>query len=322
MSGRLAPSTIAVVPHDPVLNWGELKRFGLDDTLAPPEAVFLDYAQTAWERYKTTIFVVSGILLAQGATIAALVVQGRRRQVAQREAAEQRLEVARLSRVSQLGALSGAITHELNQPLTAILANAEAGLRLLKQTPPDLQEVRDILGDIAEDDRRASKIISDLRSLMEGKRTRHDPVDINEVARDVVRLVESESLIRGVRLVLRFWPRPLVVLGDTDQIKQVILNLAMNGMDAMEEQPERSRLLTVETVRREDGWCTIAFEDEGRGLSGKVAEEAFRPFVSTKPNGLGMGLAICQTIAEAHRGTIGFEARDRGARVVFALPPR
>ena len=321
MLDRLAPSTVVDEPQDAVLNWEELRRFKLDADLVPPGAVLLNYSPTVWQRYWTTIFTVAAVLLAQTVTIAALVVQGRWRQKAQREAAEQRLEVARLSRISQLGALSGAITHELNQPLTSILANADAGYRLLNKTPPDIDEVREILSDIAEDDRRAAKIISDLRSLMDGKQTQHEPLDLNEIARNIASLVKSEALIRGVRLALWNAPQPLIVSGDPEQIKQVVLNLAINGMDAMVNQPQTNRILSIETAQNDDGWYLIAVQDNGDGLSQEVAANPFRPFTSTKSNGLGMGLAICKTIAEAHRGTIGFEPCKKGARVVFALPP-
>jgi C4-dicarboxylate-specific signal transduction histidine kinase len=248
-------------------------------------------------------------------------VQGRRRQAAQRDAAEHRLELARMSRVSQIGALSGAITHELNQPLTAILANAEAGARLLRDPAPDLTEVGEILGDIAEDDRRAAKIISDLRSLMNRRVTDHKPVDLNEVAKVVAGLVQSEALIRGVQISVRLAPRPLVVLGDVEQFKQVVLNLMLNGMDAMAEQPPSTRFLSVTTAERPDGWRVIAVQDSGPGLSDEVADDPFQPFLTTKAKGIGMGLAICRTIVEAHDGTIGFEPCGKGARAVLALPP-
>jgi signal transduction histidine kinase len=316
MADQLEPATIVSVPRATVVDWAQLRRYGLDPDLRPADAILLNYAPTIWERYWKTIVAVFVVMLAQAATIVALIVQGRRRQ-----AAEHRLELARLSRVSQLGELSGAITHELNQPLTAILANAEAGSRLLRMSPPDLGEVAEILSDIAEDDRRASKIISDLRSLMNRKPIDPKPIDLNEVAPAVVSLVQSEAVIRDVRIAFHPAPRPLAVLGDTEQFKQVILNLMLNGMDAMADQPPATRNLTIETGERPDGWRFIAVQDAGPGMPEATADDVFRPFVTTKDNGLGMGLAICRTIAEAHRGTIGFEPCDQGARAVLALPP-
>ncbi|MGI1661973.1 sensor histidine kinase [Palleronia sp. KMU-117] len=322
IAGSLGEGTVISVPHASVLDWAQLRRFGLDPALRPLDAVLLNYTPSVWERYRTTIVAVAAVVLAQSATIAALIVQGRRRQVAQREAAEHRLEVARLSRVSQLGALSGAITHELNQPLSAILANAEAGTRLLRKSPPDLEEVGEILADIAEDDRRAAKIISDLRTLMYRKSIDLRPVDLNDVAKAVTALIQSEALLRDVQILFRPAPQPLLVLGDTEQLKQILLNLILNGMDAMTEASSDKRVLTIETAERPDGWRMIAVEDTGPGLAGAAAKDPFRPFVTTKANGLGMGLAICRTIAEAHNGTIAFAPCDHGARVVLALPPR
>jgi C4-dicarboxylate-specific signal transduction histidine kinase len=124
-----------------------------------------------------------------------------------------------------------------------------------------------------------------------------------------------------VRLDVRLAPQPLTVSGDGKQVKQVVLNLVLNGMDAMGDQPPENRILTMETAEREDGWRTIVIQDSGSGFPDGALQASFQPFISTKPNGLGMGLAICSTIAEAHRGTIGFEPCDKGARAVLALPP-
>lgn len=241
MAGTAGPSSVVPVPKLPLVDWAELRRYGLDPDLLPEEAALIGYDPTIWERYKSVIVAVIAVVLAQTATIAALVIQGRRRQAAQREVAEHRLELARLSRVSQLGALSGAITHELNQPLTAILANAEAGAMLLRRSPPDLDSVAEILGDIAAEDRRAAKIIADLRSLMNRRQVAPYPVDLNTVAQSVVRLTHSEAVMRDVRVILRTAPRPLVVLGDTEQFQQVVLNLMLNGMEAMANQPPDQR---------------------------------------------------------------------------------
>jgi signal transduction histidine kinase len=321
LSGEAAANTVVEVPRSPVIDWNGLTRHGLDPGLLPDDAVLINYEPVFWERYRPLILAVLAVILAQTATIAALVILGRRWRAAQREMADQRLEMARLARVSQLGALSGAITHELNQPLTAILADAEAGAMLLRKSPPDIETVAEILRDIAEEDRRAARIISSLRNLMTRRRVAPVPVDLNDVATSVVRLTQSEAVMRDVRVTLRTAPRPLVVLGDTEQFQQIVVNLMLNGMDAMADQPPETRSLTVECRDMPDGRHAIAVEDTGPGLAAEVVDDPFRPFLTTKDGGLGMGLAICRTIAEAHRGTLDFVPVERGARAVFALPP-
>ncbi len=321
LSGTVTGSTVVPVTRLPVVDWDEFRRYGLDLSLLPDNAVLIDYDPTIWERYRLVIFAVLAVVLAQTATIAALVVQGRRWQASQREVTEQQLELARLSRVSQLGALSGAITHELNQPLTAILADAEAGARLIRRSPPDIEAVAEILGDIASEDRRAAKIISDLRNLMSRRAVEPTPVDLNDVATSVARLTNSEAVMRDVRVTVRTAPRPLVVLGDSEQFRQIVLNLMLNSMDAMNAQTPESRTLTIETARLADGRYAIMVQDNGPGLAREVADDPFQPFVTTKAGGLGMGLAICRTIAEAHHGTLDFVPTARGSRAVLALPP-
>lgn len=314
-------SRLVAVPSVPVVDWLALKRYGLDESLLPDEAVLLNYDPPVWDRYRTEILIVLGVVIAQTATIVALVIQGRRRHAAEVEVTARRLELAQLARVAQLGELSGAITHELNQPLTAILANAEAGSILLKKSPPDLNEIACILRDIAADDQRAANIIASLRKLMRRNEVDPEPVELNAIVKTVECLTRSELLMRGVRLVVRTTSGPLSVLGDPEQFQQVLINLILNGADAMADQPPETRLLTVEASQREDGWRQIVVQDTGPGLSVDVGDDIFRPFVTTKKKGLGMGLAICRSIANAHGGTLAFEEVRRGARIAFALPP-
>ena len=321
LDGGETDGRLVTVPSVPVVDWLALRRYGLDERLLPADAILLNYDPPVWKRYRTEILLVLGVVLAQTATILALILQGRRRRAAEVEVAARRLELAQLARVAQLGELSGAITHELNQPLTAILANAEAGSILLRMSPPNLEEVANILSDIAGDNQRASDIIESLRKLMRHNEVDPEPVDLNAVVRAVERLTKSELLMRGVRLVVHATPGQLNVMGDAGQFQQVAVNLILNGADAMAEQASETRLLVIETAERGDGWREIAVQDAGSGLSEDIRDDPFRAFVTTKDKGMGMGLAICRRIAEAHGGTLAFQDVARGARIVFALPP-
>jgi signal transduction histidine kinase len=305
----------------PVVDWRQLRRFGLDANRLPSETELLFYDPTAWERYRAEILLASTVILLQSATIGALVVQSRRRRRVEGELAEGRLELAHLSRATQLGELSGALAHELNQPLTAILANAEAGRRLIAQEHPDLEEIEAILADIAADDRRAAAIISELRRLMVKGEATMAPVDLVALVDDTLALLRSELVTRQTPVEVRHAAPALEVMGSAPQLQQVVLNLVLNGAEAMAGTPPPDRRLTVETRIRPDGWRELAVRDHGPGVTAEMRQAAFRPFVSTKPGGLGFGLSICRSIAQAHGGTLAFDPEMKdGARVVLALP--
>ena len=309
-------------PTLPVVDWQRFRDFGLDRDLLPANAVLEFYDPSAWERYRWQIMLAAAVIFAQSATIAALAVQGRRRRAAEREVAARQVELAHMSRVAQLGELSGALAHELNQPLTSILANAEAGAEIAARDPVDLEEIAAILADIAEDDRRAAAIIVELRRLMAKGETKLETLDLNRVVVDVIRIVQSELLVRQVTVERQLARAPLPVRANRAQIKQVLLNLMLNAADAMADQPLGTRVVTVSTSPRDDGWRELAVRDQGPGLAVEVAADPFRPFATTKPQGLGLGLSICRTIVQAHGGTLAFDDTvRRGALVVLALPP-
>ena len=308
-------------PVSAMVDWRQIMRFGLDANLLPPDAVTLFREVGAWERYRVQILITLAVILAQSATIAALVVQGRRRRKAEAAAAAGRLELAHMSRVAQIGELSGALAHELNQPLAAILANAEAGERLMAQTPQDLAEVRAILGDIVEDDRRAAAVVSDLRRQIAKRAPDLAELDLNDVVAATLRLAGNEMRMRGVSVETWLERGLLPVRGNKAQLQQVLINLMVNAADTMAGLQTEERRMTIETSLRADGWRELAVRDVGPGVSPEIRDGLFRPFRTTKPSGLGLGLSICRTIAETHRATLDFDfAVNRGARVVLALP--
>lgn len=238
------------------------------------------------------------------------------------ELAEERIELAHLSRASQLGALSGALAHELNQPLTSILSNAEAGTRLLASGTQDLKEIADILQDIAEDDRRAADIIAQLRRLLLKGETTLEVIDLGRLVEATVSLARSELVARQARVEIQTEGGDVRVRANLPQMQQIVLNLLMNALEAMAETPPAERRIVIEVRALEDGWRELAVSDRGRGVTPGMRADAFKPFVSTKPNGLGFGLSICRFIVQAHGGRLGFdETVTRGARIVLSLPP-
>jgi two-component system, LuxR family, sensor kinase FixL len=226
------------------------------------------------------------------------------RKRAELDAQQARQELAHFSRVSTIGALAASMAHELNQPLTGILANAQAGLHLLDASSPDLVEIRNILCDIVEDDKRAREVIRGLRSLLRKDHAPFSLVELNGLIRDVTKLLSSDAIIRNIGVRLELDPDPVFVNGDSVQLQQVVLNLLSNALEAMAECAEDERTITVRTERTEVDTVHVSVDDAGPGLREGTQQLVFEPFYTTKPSGVGMGLAISKSIVEAHGGLI------------------
>jgi len=226
------------------------------------------------------------------------------RRRAEIDADRSRQELAHFTRVSTMGELAASLAHELNQPLTGILTNAQAARRFLDASPPDLAELRSILADIIEDDRRAGEVIHRLRELLSKGEFQLHLLDLNTLIRDVAKLVASDALIRNVTLVFELAPGPLGVSGDRVHLQQVILNLLLNAMEAMAECPGGDRTVVVRTETGVAGTVEVAVRDAGTGLREGTENLVFEPFYTTKSAGMGMGLSIARSIMEAHRGRV------------------
>jgi PAS domain S-box-containing protein len=239
---------------------------------------------------------------------------------AEKEATDQRRQLTHLTRVASLSDFSSAIAHELNQPLTAILANAQAALRFLQRDPPNVGEIRAILDEIADADKRAGLLIHHLRLLMKKGDEEYLPVDMNHLVQDVLDFIRGEFLLRGVEVkttLERVLPQ---VLGDRVQLQQLLLNLVCNACDAMQGRAER-RLLTVSTGQTAEGSVQLTVSDTGPGIAPDRIERVFEPFYTTKDSGLGMGLAICRRIAGAHGGVLSAHSRPgEGATFRLVVP--
>ena len=240
---------------------------------------------------------------------------------AEREAQQQRQLLTHLTRVATLGELSGALAHELSQPLTSILTNAQAALQFLAREPTDLAELREILSDIVDADRRAGEFIHRFRVLLRREETPRQPVDLNEVTSEVLRLLHSELIAHGVTVTTHLAPGLPKVNGDVVALQQVFMNLMINACDAMRLNEALERQVTITTSLDGDGAMRVAIADRGVGLPTDGIERVFEPFFTTKAHGLGLGLVICQSIVAAHGGHLwGTNNADRGATFSFTLP--
>jgi signal transduction histidine kinase len=300
--------------HEPVAN--DTRQTFLTD-LSTGEVV-----SALWREHRPLALAAVGLILLQALLIGGLLVEYRRRQRAQLEARRYLAGMAHLDRRAAMGELTASLAHELNQPLTAILRNAEAARMLLARPDPPLDELRDIVDDIRSDDRRAGDIIRRLRTLLRQHELSPEPVDVNAVAQETVAFVVPDAASKDVRLDVDFSSVPGIVTGDRVHLQQVVLNLLLNGVDAVARVAHGRRRVLVRTACN-DGHVDISVADTGPGFAPDVLPRAFEPFFSTKEDGMGMGLSIARSIVDAHGGRIMATNNDHGgATVRFVLPLR
>jgi len=229
-------------------------------------------------------------------------------------------DLERMQRLTTMGELTASIAHEINQPLAAIVTQREAALRFLTRDKPDLEEVRDALSSITQDGVRAGEVIRGLRALARKSGPQPTRLDIDDVIRQVLVLARGELLRHNVVLHTDLAVGE-PVMGDRVQLQQVLLNLIMNGVEAMRGVTKRAGELTVSSTLAEPDSVLVSVKDTGTGLDPSVAEHMFQPFFTTKPDGLGMGLAICRSIVEAHGGRLWVSpCAPHGADVRFTVP--
>ena len=239
---------------------------------------------------------------------------------AERESGRLRQELAHIGRVSALGELTGSLAHELNQPLTAILNNAEVAQQHLEAEVIDVPKLQDIVSDIVADDKRAAGVIRRLRMMLKKGELEHAPLDVNDVVREVTDLVRNDTILRDIPVHLQLGAALPTVRGDRAQLQQVVLNMVLNGLEATSTSNDRARGLVIRTST--DGKdVVVAVEDSGTGIDMADLDRLFEPLYTTKPEGLGMGLAIARTIVGAHGGELRASNNPGGgATFVFTLP--
>lgn len=237
------------------------------------------------------------------------------------QVAQLRGELAQLGRIDTMGQLASGIAHELAQPLTASLGNIEAAQIHLRRANPDLDELRAIVNDVHADTQRAAEVLDRMRALIRRRSLDKYPVAIDDVFRDVTSLLHSEAIARNVELAIKVDETVPKALGDRVQITQVLLNLTVNAMDAMQNFVTGQRQVTMEARPGTSGGLEVTVTDSGPGIPKQRLEEIFRPLFTTKPGSLGLGLALSRTIVEAHSGRLWAENRDSGGAMLRMTLP-
>ncbi|HRI17598.1 MAG TPA: ATP-binding protein, partial [Burkholderiaceae bacterium] len=236
------------------------------------------------------------------------------------QAEQDRAALRHMTRVSLLGQLSASIAHQLNQPLAAILGNAEAAQQVLAREPVDVREMREICDDIIAADHRAAQVIRRLGALFRRGEPQFASLDVNELVRDTLELTRDDLLARHVRVVEDLAPELPRIDGDRVQLQQMLLNLVVNAGDAMADTAPDEREVTVTTSSVAEG-VRICIADRGPGIAAEDAQRIFDPFWSTKASGMGVGLAICRSIASAHHGDLTATSGAAGGAVFCAVLP-
>jgi signal transduction histidine kinase len=297
-----------------------MQRWGIDERNLPSGSQVLFREPGIWEQYTWQLGLIAGAILVQAALISGLLHERRRRHLAEVESRQRMVELAHLNRYSAAGELTSSIAHELNQPLGSILTNAETAELMLKGPAPNLDEVREILADIRRDDQRASEVIRRLRGMLKKKPFEMIEIDLNETVGEVIGFITAVAHGREVALKSISTSIDLRVKGDPIQLQQVVLNLIINAMDAISGAEAQQREVSV-TTGRSGGAAEIRIGDTGPGIPAEDLKNVFNPFFTTKPQGMGMGLAIVRTIVEAHHGKIFAENQlSSGALFTVTLP--
>jgi signal transduction histidine kinase len=323
LDGRLPSPDKAVfsVPSRCVADLRALQRWSLDEGRLPFGCDIRFADPPLWRRYWWQILVTLAVIAGQATLIMALLAQRRRRRAAEVESRKRFAEMAHMNRRVSMGELSASIAHELNQPLGAIHNNAGAAEMLIKVDPPKLQEVAEILADIKRDDQRASDVIARVRRMMRKTEFEVQDIDLNETIGEAIQIVTADATVKGVSLKVELEPRLAKVRADRVEVQQVILNLALNAIEAMHDQHAEGRRLVVRSKRANGKEAEVSVADSGPGIPGEMLPRIFEPFVTSKSTGMGLGLAISRTIVEAHGGQIRAENSPAGGAVLLFMLP-
>ena len=313
------PSSIVDVVK-PIFNWRQMQRWNVSESNLPVGSEIRFREPTFFEKYRWRAVTLAAALLIQAALIAFLLHERHMRHTAEVESRKRMSELAHINRQATAGELSSSIAHELNQPLGSILTNAESAELILASKSPDLAEVREIISDIKRDDLRASEVIRRMRSLLKRAPFETKEIDLNQIMREAFEFLSLQASARNVAFYLQTSAEALRVKGDHIQLQQVILNLAVNSMDAMARMPY-GRTIIGRTEVNGSASAVVSISDSGPGIPQDKLNEIFDPFFTTKEQGMGIGLSIARTIVLAHNGQIWAENQPGGgAAFHLSLP--
>jgi C4-dicarboxylate-specific signal transduction histidine kinase len=312
---RMHPPTASLCAVD----WRAMKHWNIPLARVPKDCAIEFRELSFWDRYRKQAIAIGIVLLIQTALIIALFLQRHRRQLAELELSHQRMQLVHAARLATVGELSASIAHEINQPLAAILINAEAGKSLIKSGGARMEELHEILTSIRDDDVRAGEVIKRMRQLLRHEPIEMRPLNINDVIESIVRLTEGLAKRKSVEVRTELDPSLPQIKGDFVQVQQVLLNLIVNAMDAVATGPADRCRVTIASVQRA-GSVEVTVSDSGPGIAAEKLTQIFDPFFSTKSDGMGLGLSITRTIVRAHRGEIRAESGSDGATFRFSIP--
>jgi len=318
LSGNTNAGFVMTRSSKVLFDWRQLQRWKISESGLPPGSEILFREPNVWETYRWPILAVCTVLLLQGGLITLLMLERHRRSSAETEARQRMVELAHVNRFSTAGEMAAGIAHEINQPLGAILNNAETAKIMLKSPSPDLKQIEEIVDDIQSDNSRAADVVRTLRSFIKKVPLQKNAVDVNDQIAETLKFLAPEARSRQVVLRSRLNGAPLRISGDPIQLQQVFSNLILNGFDATSETTHAERAVTVATMRN-GRFAEISIADTGPGVSDDAAKKIFDPFYSTKDHGMGMGLSIVRTIVEAHHGQIEVDKRNGANGAVFRV---
>jgi signal transduction histidine kinase len=320
----IPPEQIGFEAHSPPrlqFDWRALQRAGIDSTALPAGSTLLFQPPGLWEAYRGAVLATALALAIQSTLIGTLLLERKRRKRAERQTRQHLGELARLDRIGTVGALSAALAHEINQPLGAILSNAETAELLLDLPHPSHQELRELITAIRQDNARAAAVLVRLRAWIADSAGQPQRLALNPLLHEVARILRVEVHMRDTELLLQLGDTVPEVVADGVQIQQVTLNLVLNALDALQQMPPERRRVTICSNGNAAGGADVWIADSGPGFAGIAPERLFEPFFSTKPNGLGVGLSISRSIVERYGGTLQVEEpASGGALFRYSLP--